>query len=142
MIQTMKIDRHVKPIKLECFLNLSDLFPPDISCQNPTNKPMGHFGVYGTYLILTVLQRYPLDSATCSAPADFYHLLLAGTLLPVNCSLALVPNSATHFKRIQMWHSLLKQDENSLGPLCQPAVHQHPLEDAENRLTVYSSRIS
>lgn len=71
MIQTMQIDRRVKPIKLECFLNLTDLFSPDISCQNPTNKPMGRFGVYGTYLILTVLQRYPLDSATCSAPADF-----------------------------------------------------------------------
>lgn len=71
MIQTWKIDRHVKPTKPEHFLNLADLFSPDISCPNPTNKPVGHLGVYGTYLSLTVLQRYPLDSATCSAPADF-----------------------------------------------------------------------
>lgn len=69
MIQTWKIDRRVKPTKLEYFLNLADLFSPDISCANPTNKPMGHLEVFDTYL--TVLQRYPLDSATCSAPVDF-----------------------------------------------------------------------
>lgn len=71
MIQTWKIDRHVKSTRLECFLNLTDLFSPDIGCPNPTNKPMGHLEVFYTYLIPTVLQRYPLDSATCSAPADF-----------------------------------------------------------------------
>lgn len=61
----------------------------------------------------------------------------------MNCSLAVVPSCATHYKHTQMWwDGLLKQDENCLGHLCQPAVHQHPLEDAENRLAVYSSCIS
>lgn len=61
----------MKPTKPECFLNLAGLFSPDISCQTPTNKPTGLLGECGTSLILTVLQRCPLDSATCSAPADF-----------------------------------------------------------------------
>lgn len=52
----MKIDRHVKPTKLECVLNLAALPSADVCCQEPPDKAVWHLGLCGTYLIAAELE--------------------------------------------------------------------------------------
>lgn len=107
----MKIDRHVKPTKLECFLNL-------VICLHLTSAvktlPIN------TCVTLKDVWYLPDPSCAVEIPFRQCHMLCLRLILsPANeLLLGFGPHSATDLKHIQMWDSLLKQDENCVWGIC------------------------